>query len=319
MGTAVEAVDLSKSYFVDLFRPRRLAFEGVSFSLEEGRCLGLLGPNGAGKTSLVKTFLGLVRRDAGEAAMFGVSIDDPGSRCGVAYVPENVSAYSFLEVREYLLHYGGFLAVDNLERRVEEALERTGMASRARVRLGECSKGMRQRVDLARALLSDPSLIFLDEPMSGLDPAGQRTLYEILAVLKEQGTTLVLCSHNLAMIEEIADDIGIMAGGRLVRFGRLEELTSVGGWSVRCEADAEGVVDEVLSLPVLKGRVRRNGCELVVEGGREVLDALLAALVERKVGVSELAGRRRSLWDVYMEAVGAAEGESASAGRRCEA
>jgi Cu-processing system ATP-binding protein len=203
---------------------RRAGLEDVSLTLAPGETVALIGHNGAGKTTLMKLMLGLSRPSGGRVEVLG---RDPASGRaasgrGVGYLPENVAFSPALTGRELLRFYGRLKGVG---RRAREALlEEVGLAEAADRRVGTWSKGMRQRLGLAQALLGEPRLLLLDEPTTGLDPSLRLAFYDILAQLRAKGVTVVLSSHALTELEDRADRVAILDGGRLIADGTLETL-----------------------------------------------------------------------------------------------
>lgn len=210
--------DLSKSYRRGfLGRRGRPAIEDVSFTVRAGEIFALLGHNGAGKTTTLKAILDLVRPDRGSVTIAGIDASRPAARAHVGYLPESPYFHENLTARELLDFYGRLLGLDRAQRRVRssECLERVGMADSADRRLRDCSKGMRQRVGLAQALLGRPRLLILDEPQSGLDPLGRRQVRDLLLAEKARGTTIIFSSHIVPDVEAVADRVAMLREGRL--------------------------------------------------------------------------------------------------------
>ncbi len=205
-------------------RGRTSALKDVDIRGTRGRALGLIGPNGAGKTTLLKLLLGLLRPSAGEVRVFGAPVDLQAKR-RMGFLPEESYLYGFLSVRE-TVEFAARLyprAVENLAR-VDPVLEKVGMARHQDRRISQCSKGMARRAALAQTLVHDPELLLLDEPTSGFDPMGRRDVKTLLKDLKQQGKTLLICTHQLAEIEDICDDVIILYEGRVVVQGTLDAL-----------------------------------------------------------------------------------------------
>jgi ABC-2 type transport system ATP-binding protein len=231
---AIEAHGVTKHYRGLLGRPGTHALRGVDLAIPAGTGFGLIGPNGAGKTTFVKAVLGIVRPTSGAVKLLGGNPEDPRVRARVGYLPERLRlapAWTPLEILESIARLKGL--------RVPRAsaltlLEEIGIAREAKRRVGGFSKGMRQRVGLAVALLGDPELLVLDEPTDGLDPIGRVEVRGILARALGRGATLLLNSHLLAETERICGRIGVLVGGRVVREGPLAELTAAAErWRIR--------------------------------------------------------------------------------------
>jgi ABC-2 type transport system ATP-binding protein len=224
---SVAVSQLTKIFPAQLGTPRKVGLEDVSLSVYPGETFGLLGPNGAGKTTLQKIVLGLIRPTSGSVAVLGATPDQTAVRARVGYLPENPYFYTYLTGREFLYFCGGLFQIPKatLKPRVDELLERLSMTAAADTQLRKYSKGMLQRIGVAQALVNDPELIFLDEPMSGLDPLGRKQLRDLILELKRAGKTIFFNTHILSDVELICDRIGILAGGRLVAYGSVAELT----------------------------------------------------------------------------------------------
>jgi ABC-2 type transport system ATP-binding protein len=225
---ALEIVDISKTFRVGFFRTQIKAVRQVSFSARRGEIFGLLGPNGAGKTTTLKVLMGLIAPDRGEVRIMGRDSRRPSSRRNVGFLPENPYFHEYLTPRELLDFYGRLLGMGTAEirRQRDELIEQVGLASAARLPLRKFSKGMLQRIGLAQALIHDPDLVVLDEPLSGLDPLGRKEVRDLILALRGQGKTVLFSSHILSDVEMICDRVGIMVRGQLRDIGKLGQLLS---------------------------------------------------------------------------------------------
>lgn len=222
---AVECIELTKDYRAGFWRPRPVrALDHLSLAVEQGEIFGLLGHNGAGKTTTLKLLLRLIFPTSGEARILGQSAGMMARQIG--YLPENPYFYDYLRCRELVEYYAELANVPARERRrqVAWALDRVGMAGAAETSLRKCSKGMVQRVGLAQAIVHQPAVLFLDEPMSGLDPLGRRQVRDLILELKSRGATVVFSTHILSDAEQLCDRVAILQKGRLAGQGRLETL-----------------------------------------------------------------------------------------------
>lgn len=223
---AMTVEGLRKSYRSGFLLQRQLSVEDISFSVPQGEIFGYLGPNGAGKSTTIKCLLNLVRPDAGRIQILGREPSAKGLHDQIGYLPENPVYYDYLTPWE-LLEFGGRVAgmsSGRIRERGEDLLQQVGLAAVANRRLRTYSKGMVQRAGLAYALIHDPEVVILDEPMSGLDPLGRRMVGELIRELKNQGKTVFFSSHILNDIERIADHIAIVAKGRVLSSGRLGDM-----------------------------------------------------------------------------------------------
>jgi ABC-2 type transport system ATP-binding protein len=226
---AVQILNLSKVFPIPLRRRKVTAVSALSFEVRPGEVYGLLGPNGSGKSTTLKMLLGLVTPDQGRSLIFGQDSRDYRSRRDVGFLPENPYFYKFLTAAETLRFYGKICDLGGaaLTRRISDLLDLVGLEDARDRRIGGFSKGMLQRIGLAQALIQDPALIVLDEPTAGVDPAGSHQIRDLILALKQRGKTVLLTSHLLEQVQEICDRVGIMARGKMIREGALEELVGV--------------------------------------------------------------------------------------------
>ncbi len=231
MGTPViEIQGLTKDYPVGHWRPgKRRSLDNLTLQVEEGEVFGFLGPNGAGKTTTLKLLMGLIFPTAGSARVLGHSIDDIRMHRDIGYLPEQPYFYDYLTARELLDYYARFSGYETEERRerVARFLDRVGLAAAADTQLRKFSKGMLQRAGIAQAIVHDPKVVFLDEPMSGLDPVGRREVRDIIQDLKQQGRTVFFSTHILSDAEMLCDRVAVLVGGKLQGVGAPSDLVSV--------------------------------------------------------------------------------------------
>ena len=233
MTPAVEIDQLTKDYEVGFLRKRKVrALDGLSLTVGRGEIFGFLGANGAGKTTTLKLLMRLMYPTSGNARVLGRDIGDTSMHADIGYLPEHPYFYDYLTARElleYCAELFGYGAAER-RRRAADLLARVRLDEKAwDKQLRKFSKGMLQRVGLAQALVNAPSVVFLDEPMSGLDPVGRREVRDLIASLRTTGTTVFMCSHILSDIEVLCDRAAVMRKGRLAHVGRLEELRGAGG------------------------------------------------------------------------------------------
>src|ERR1700690_1924000 len=225
---AIEILGLEKTYSVGFWRKRpKCALKPLQLSVEDGEIFGFLGPNGAGKTTTLKMLVGLSFPTGGTARILGMELDDPKMKAQIGFLPEQPYFYDYLTARELLKYYGHLSGVDakQLSARVEAVLARVGLRDAAGVQLRKFSKGMLQRVGIAQAILHDPKVVFLDEPMSGLDPMGRREVRALMETLKQQGKTVFFSTHILSDAEALCDRVAIIHLGQLRGVGAVADLT----------------------------------------------------------------------------------------------
>jgi ABC-2 type transport system ATP-binding protein len=224
----IEVQNLTKDYEIGFARKRKVrALDGLSLTVEAGHIFGFLGANGAGKTTTLKLLMRLIFPTAGTAKILGRDIGDVSIHARIGYLPENPYFYDYLTAREFVDYCGQLFGFDKSlrARRTDEVLTRVNLDQKSWDRqLRKFSKGMLQRVGMAQALVNDPEIVFLDEPMSGLDPVGRREFRDLIASLNSEGKTVFMCSHILSDIEVLCDSIAILKGGKLAHAGTLEEL-----------------------------------------------------------------------------------------------
>jgi ABC-2 type transport system ATP-binding protein len=227
---AIEILGLTKDYPLGHWRRgKRRSLDNLSLEVHEGEVFGFLGPNGAGKTTTLKLLMSLIYPTAGTARVRGRSIEDVGMHREIGYLPEQPYFYDYLTARELLDYFARFFGYSASARqeRVSRFLEMVGMTQAANVQLRKFSKGMLQRVGVAQAILHDPKVVFLDEPMSGLDPIGRREVRDIILGLKKQGCTVFFSTHILADAEMLCDRVGVLVGGKLRGVGAPGEIVSL--------------------------------------------------------------------------------------------
>jgi ABC-2 type transport system ATP-binding protein len=227
--TVIEARALSKTYRDFWGRPKVRALKALDLEIKQGEVFGLLGPNGSGKTTTIKLLLGLLFPSQGQALVFGKDATDVGKNQRLGYLPEESYLYRFLNAEETLDFYGRLFDIphDQLRQRIDELIKLVGLDRARKRQLKEYSKGMTRRIGLAQALINEPELILLDEPTSGLDPIGTREMKDMILRLRDEGKTVVMCSHLLADVQDVCDRIAILHQGELKELGRVDTLLTV--------------------------------------------------------------------------------------------
>jgi ABC-2 type transport system ATP-binding protein len=238
MSSAIQIEELTKDYWIGFWRKRPYrALDRLSLEVRPGEVFGFLGPNGAGKTTTLKLLMQLIFPTSGRAEILGRPVGDVAARQRIGYLPENPYFYDYLTAEELLHYFGrlfGYSSAD-ARQRAGALLDRVGIgAERRRQQLRKYSKGMIQRVGIAQALLNDPEVVFLDEPMSGLDPLGRREVRSLILDLRDQGRTVFFSSHILADAEALCSRVAVVAGGRLAASGTLADILAfqIRGWEL---------------------------------------------------------------------------------------
>jgi ABC-2 type transport system ATP-binding protein len=284
MDTAVAAEHLSKTFRVGFWARKVHAVRDLSLEVRRGEIFGLLGPNGAGKTTTIKLLLGFVRPTEGRALVAGAPAGSLLARQRVGYLPENPALYEYLTGVEYLRFAGRLAGLSKHDSRktADALLARVGLDGRADRAVRRFSKGMVQRLGLAQALVGNPEIVILDEPMSGLDPIGRKDVRDMILSLRSEGRTVLFSTHILSDVEAICDRVGIIADGRLTDCGTLSSLLSPGVRAV--ELVARGVPDDLVA------RFRSSGAAVLERDGGTVVTFTEEAAAQDAVRAIAAAG-----------------------------
>jgi ABC-2 type transport system ATP-binding protein len=247
----IEISELRKTYSVGFFKKtEKVALKGLSLEVREGEVFGYLGPNGAGKTTTLKLLMGLMFPTGGSAKILGLDINHPLVRTSVGFLPEQPYFYDYLTASELLEYYAQLSGVPVKDRglRVKKMLERVGLADSAHTQLRKFSKGMLQRAGIAQAIIHDPKIVFLDEPMSGLDPIGRREVRDLIEELHDEGKTIFFSTHILTDAETLCDRVAVLNKGELRGVGVVADLLSTAGAKVEIVWHGTSAIAAVESL-----------------------------------------------------------------------
>ena len=304
MAAVLEVKGLSKVYRSLLSATGVRAVDGLNLAVEPGETYGLVGPNGSGKTTTLKILLGLIFPDEGEGSIFGKSMFDVSVRERIGYLPEEAYLYDCFSGEELIDFYAKVFGLDRAtrRRRVDELLNLVGMQENRRLPFRACSKGMRQRIALAQALVNDPEFLILDEPTSGLDAPGRYQMRLIIQELKRRGKTILLCSHFLAEVEEVCNRVGILYRGRLIVSGAMEQLA---GPPTEILITTSGLKEELRSQVARFEGVSRVEDGLVVlrtEAEGKLYD-LLGLLARDGATLLSVTRPRPTLQDIFERAI----------------
>jgi ABC-2 type transport system ATP-binding protein len=302
MAEAIRIENLRKSFRLGFIPKTREILKGISFTVKEGEIFGYLGPNGAGKTTTIKCLLGLIFPDAGTVEIFGQPHLLTRARQALGFLPENPYFYDYLTAREFLEFYSRLFSLSRQERevRIDRLLKLVGLERAASLRLRKFSRGMLQRVGLAQALINDPQLVILDEPLGGMDPIGRKEIRDIIVRFKDEGKTVFFTSHILQDIEMICDHVAIIVGGRIVKHGALESLVSEK--ILFTELTVAGLAPEDFRGLGERVTVRGDRVFLRILEERRV-DEVLALVREKNGRVVSLSPRTETLEDIFVETV----------------
>ena len=300
--SAIEVRSLNKNFTRNLTRKVR-ALDNVSFVVPEGSVFGFIGPNGAGKSTTIKIMMGLLFPTSGETFFYGERTLEPQSRKRVGYLAENPAFYDYLTPRELLGCVGRSYGMggENLQRKIDEVLELVELKAAADRPIRNLSKGMVQRIGLGQALVHDPDLYILDEPMSGLDPLGRRLVADIILDLKSKGKTVFFSTHIIHDVERICDDVAILLEGRLKFCGSVRDVVDES--FMRYEVLLKGSLDGKLAFPEQGGVqvvTENDHCRVLIP--RASIHAVLPPLLQHAEMLS-IEPERRTLEQLFLELI----------------
>jgi ABC-2 type transport system ATP-binding protein len=307
--TVVEINNLTKDYEVGFWRKRKVrALDRLSLIVNRGEIFGFLGANGAGKTTTLKLLMGLIFPTGGTARILGHDISEISMHNQIGYLPENPYFYDYLSAREFLGYCGELFGYGQTDRnkRAADLLSRVRLEEKKwDIQLRKLSKGMLQRVGLAQALINDPQVVFLDEPMSGLDPVGRREVRDLIAGLRQEGQTVFMCSHILSDIEVLCDRVAILKRGQLAQVGNLDELRQRAGDRNHVEIVATGSDADTLRFHLPEGdhyqlTSTASGLRIEVRDETDV-DEVITALRRTGGKLVSVQPVRQSLEELFLE------------------
>ncbi len=309
MQPVIEIENLSKDYEVGFWKKKKVrALDGLNLQVEGGQIFGFLGGNGAGKTTTIKILMSLMYPSTGTARILGRDISDVKMHSRIGYCPENPYFYDYLKARELMNYFGELFGLDKHKRnqKTEELLTKVGLEEKDwNKQLRKFSKGMLQRVGLAQALINEPEIVFLDEPMSGLDPIGRREIRELIAELREKGTTVFMSTHILSDIEALCDNVAILRGGKLAATGNLNDLLTKSGEQQIYEITVKGVPAEVLQNEIknISGATvsaKPNGANIQVLDEKDI-DKVLPIVRNANGSLISVQPVRQSLEELFVK------------------
>ena len=300
MPPAIRTDDLVKEYG-DV-----RALDGLSLTVPEGSFFGLLGPNGAGKTTFINTLVGLARKTGGTAEVFGHDVEDDyrEARDAIGLAPQEFNVDRFFPIREVLMHKAGYHGVpeDEAAERAAAALETVGLDGKAETRFDWLSGGMKRRFVLARAMVTDPDLLILDEPTAGVDVELRRDLWDVITRLNDDGTTILLTTHYIEEAERLCDEVAILDSGRKVTVATPGELTERGIDTVRLALDAPAAsIPDITGDGIERAEVNGDAVELRAGNGSEAVPAAVRRLESAGHRVVDVDISRTSLEEVFVD------------------
>lgn len=312
MNNIIEIENLSKDYEVGFWKKRKVrALDGLNLSVSGGQIFGFLGGNGAGKTTTIKILMSLIFPSEGGAKILGEDISNAKMRASIGYCPENPYFYDYLTARELMNYFGELFALDANKRKqkTEELLTKVGLEEKDwNKQLRKFSKGMLQRVGLAQSLINEPEIVFLDEPMSGLDPLGRREIRELIANLRDAGTTVFMSTHILSDIEALCDNVAILRGGKLAATGNLSELLTKSGETQQFEivikdVSAERLKPELEQIGGATISAKANGANIQISDEKDI-DKILHLTRRNGGSLVSVQSIKQSLEELFVKKSG---------------
>jgi len=312
MTAAIETQNLTKEYphgFLHL--KRKTSLENLTMQVEDGEVFGFLGPNGAGKSTTIKLLMGIIFPTAGSAQILGKPVNEVSMHRDIGYLPEQPECYNDLTAAEgldYFARVHGFSATERKER-VQKMLQKVGLETAGKIQLRKFSKGMLQRVGLAQAIVHDPKLLILDEPMSGLDPVGRREVRDIILELKNAGKTILFSTHILSDAETLCDRVGVIAGGQLRGVGAPGSIVGVKslGMEIMFELTGSGA-----QIEKARAKATKSGANYRMSVSELDLYAALEELRGASATIISVTQIKPTLEDFFMELVGKDRAQAAA-------
>ena len=311
-AAAIETKNLTKDYpFGFLHLKKKTSLEGLTMRVEHGEVFGFLGPNGAGKSTTIKLLMGLIFPTAGTARILEKPISDIGMHNRIGYLPEQPYFYDYLTAAELLDYFARFHDLKAAERRerVDRMLKKVGLETARKIQLRKYSKGMLQRVGLAQAILHDPEVVILDEPMSGLDPVGRREVRDIILELKRDGKTVMFSTHILSDAEMLCDRVGVIVGGKLRGVGAPDEIVGVKATGMEILFECTGAGK---TLSGLLSKATQTGNRYRVQVAEAELYAALEQIRSARGQILSVTQVKATLEEYFMNLVEADRAQAAA-------
>ena len=309
---AIETENLTKDYPVGFLETqKKRSLEGLTMQVETGEVFGFLGPNGAGKSTTIKLLVGLIFPTSGSARILGKSIDDIEMHRDIGYLPEQPYFYDYLTAAELLDYFARIhdLTAGDRRERIAQMLKKVGLETAGKIQLRKYSKGMLQRVGLAQAILHDPKVVILDEPMSGLDPIGRREVRDIILDLKCEGKTVMFSTHILSDAEMLCDRVGVIVGGKLRGVGAPSEIVELKAQGMEILFEYSG--SNTNAAPLL-GRASKTGNRYRLEVSEGELYAVVEQLRAAEAKILSVTQLRQTLEEYFMHLVDADRAQAAA-------
>lgn len=301
----IETRNLSKEYTTRFSKQKVNALNDFTFKVEQGEIFGLLGPNGAGKTTLIKILLAITFPTNGSAKIFETDVTNPKWKTKVGYLPENHRFPNYLTGEQVLTYYGQLSGMKNdshMKKRIDEMLALMNLTQWRKTRIKKYSKGMMQKIGLAQSMLSDPDLIFLDEPTDGVDPIGRKEIRDILTEIKSRGKTIFLNSHLLSEVEMICDRVAILNKGDLIKEGNVDDLTRAE--NVFVVQTVEPLTMEIKQkILAVDGNAGIGENEINTETGIPALNRIIDILRQNSISLKTVHQKTNTLEELFINVI----------------
>lgn len=301
----IKTENLIKDFREHFWSKKKRILDGVTFEVEEGSVYGFLGPNGAGKTTTIKILMGLIFPNRGNATILGKDISKVHFKKKVGYLPESPYFYDYLKAHEFVRFYGELFGLDRdtLKKRIDVLLEDVGLLDNKDTQLRKFSKGMLQRIGMAQALVNDPELLILDEPMTGLDPVGRKKVRDIILKCRDQGKTIFFSSHILSDVEMICDKVSIIVGGKIIDSGYMKDLLQPKVKYYELEIDRSDKV-KLEGYDISRDNIIERGKNIFLNVADEAeLKKINSYLIDKGVHVNSVIPIKETLEDLFVEKI----------------
>jgi ABC-2 type transport system ATP-binding protein len=306
----IEVEGIYKDFREHFWTPKKSVLKGVSFSVEEGAIYGFLGPNGAGKTTTIKILMGLAFPDSGSARILGEDVNSVPFKRHIGYLPESPYFYEYLNAFEFIEFYASLFgkSMKGIRKLSRKLLDDVGLSGSGEVQLRKFSKGMLQRIGLAQALVNDPRLLILDEPMTGLDPIGRKKIRDLILRCRDEGKTIFFSSHILSDVEAICDRVSIIVDGKIEASGFIKDLLNprVLYYEVQIEKAEASSLPDSLKDDVEKTVERGNSLFIKAADEKDLKD-LNALLIEKGIDIRSVIPVKETLDDIFVKKVNKSE------------
>jgi ABC-2 type transport system ATP-binding protein len=301
---ALRIEKLNKWFRSNFLFKKIIALENLNIEIKKNEIFGFLGPNGAGKSTTIKCVLGLIKPNSGKIEIMDSKITNRATRKKIGFLPENPYFYDYLTGREFLHFCGKLFKIESKKRKelIESLLEKMSLSKSADLQLRKYSKGMKQRIGFAQAMINDPDIYFLDEPMSGLDPLGRRLIRNCIHELKERGKTVFLNTHIMSDVEMICDRLGILINGKLIKIGTLDELLGNSVEMFEMIVNVDEFTKNLLNSISIK-IMQKGDKQFVYVDSEYKMSQALTIVGENKGKVHAIIPIRKTLEDFFMEEI----------------